>query len=232
MQAVILAGGLGKRLAPLTQSLPKPLVHIYNKPILKWQIEWLSSFGIRDYILTTGHLKEKIAEYAVKLTEELGVNILLSEENEPLGTAGALKNAQKLVEGDQFLMLNGDIITNVDISKVAYMKGNELVKMVLVPFRSPFGIVETVGETVTAFKEKPLIKDHWINGGIYSMKREIFDYVPEKGDLEKTTFVKLVAERRVAGVKIEDAYWHSIDSIKDAEEVSKALEAGELNKKG
>ncbi len=232
MQAVILAGGLGKRLAPLTQSLPKPLVHVYNKPILKWQIEWLSSFGIRDYILTTGYLKEKIAEYAGKLNEELGVSILLSEENEPLGTAGALKNAQKLVDGDQFLMLNGDIITNIDISRVADMKGKELVKMVLVPFRSPFGIVETVGETVTAFREKPLIKDHWINGGIYSMKREIFDYVPEKGDLEKTTFVKLVAERRVAGVKIEDAYWHSIDSIKDAEEVSKALEAGELNKKG
>ena len=232
MQAVLLAGGLGKRLAPLTQSLPKPLVHVYNKPILKWQIEWLSSFGIRDYILTTGYLKEKIAEYAGKLNEELGVSILLSEENEPLGTAGALKNAQKLVDGDQFLMLNGDIITNIDISRVADMKGKELVKMVLVPFRSPFGIVETVGETVTAFREKPLIKDHWINGGIYSMKREIFDYVPEKGDLEKTTFVKLVAERRVAGVKIEDAYWHSIDSIKDAEEVSKALEAGELNKKG
>ncbi|MEM4343432.1 MAG: nucleotidyltransferase family protein, partial [Candidatus Caldarchaeum sp.] len=97
MKAVLLAGGYGKRLKPLTETTPKPLLEVSGKPILVWQIEWLKKLGVREFIVCAGYLREKIIE-ALGSGGRLGVKVGYSVEDEPLGTGGALKNAEHLLK--------------------------------------------------------------------------------------------------------------------------------------
>lgn len=227
MKAVILAGGYGKRLMPLTATLPKPLVEVAGKPIIEWQILWLKGLGINSFVLLVGHLKNKLIEHMEKRAAELGVRVEYSEEPEPMGTAGALKNAKRLLsEEKEFMMLNGDNITNIHLDPL-HINGS-IASIALVPLRSTYGIVKTEGEKVISFDEKPLIKDYWMNAGVYMMSHEVFRYLPEKGNLENTTFTELTKEGRLSAVKFPEAYFKGVDSIKDIDEVSHDLLSGRV----
>jgi len=123
MKVVILAGGYGKRLRPMTDKTPKPLLPVSGKPILFWQIKWLKHFGLKEIILCVGHLKERIIE-EIGDGEKYGVNVEYAIEEKPLGTGGALKNAEKILsEEDRFLMVNGDILTDLNPLKVIDILG-------------------------------------------------------------------------------------------------------------
>jgi NDP-sugar pyrophosphorylase family protein len=115
MQVAILVGGLATRLRPLTSSLPKAMLPIKGKPFLEYQVALLNYHNVRDIVLCVGYLKEKIKDYFGD-GGKLGVNIQYSEEEELLGTAGALKNAELLLE-DEFLLLNGDSYLPVDYAQ-------------------------------------------------------------------------------------------------------------------
>ncbi len=221
VKAIILAGGFGKRLQPLTLERPKPLIEVGGKPILQWQIEWLKRQGVRDFVLAVGYLRTKIFEYMGDGTK-LGVRIFYSVEEEPLGTGGAIKNALKFVEDDVFVVLNGDVITNIPIKPLLdeLERNKDIIGVIaLVPMRSPFGIVHLNEDGyVVEFREKPLL-EYLINAGMYVFRRGVDKYLPEKGDIETTAFPKLASERRLKGVIFKDVYWKSIDSVKDLEEV-------------
>jgi len=219
MKAVILAGGYGKRLRPLTDDKPKPLVEISGKPILEWQILWLKSFGINSFFILAGYKKDVLVDWISKNQEKLGVSIAILTEEEPLGTGGAIKKLNDFIHNEEFVVTNGDILTNLDITK---MKLDECVAgIALVPLRSPYGVVQIDGNgKIIHFVEKPVLKEYWINAGIYKMKSEIFEYLPEKGDIEKTTFPLLSEKSLLRGVTFENVYWRSIDTIKDYEEAS------------
>ncbi|HYZ59611.1 MAG TPA: nucleotidyltransferase family protein, partial [Nitrososphaeraceae archaeon] len=116
MKAVILAGGLGKRLGPLTDERPKPMIEVLDQPIIEWQIKWFKKFGIGEIVICVGYLKEHIIDY-IGSGSRFGVKVGYAVEEEPLGTGGALKNAQSLLGGaknDGFFMVNGDILTDLD----------------------------------------------------------------------------------------------------------------------
>jgi len=233
-KAVILAGGFGKRLRPLTEDRPKPLVEVAGRPIIEWQILWLRSHGIRDFVVLLGYKWERLVE-RLGSGQRLGVRIAYVVEDEPLGTGGAIKNAEHLLRGeDYFIALNGDIITNLDVGRLVsrLMSSRDVVAAIaLVPLRSPYGVVELDQEgRIVRFVEKPTL-DYWINAGVYAMKPGILDYLPEKGDIERTAFPKLAEERRVLGEKFTDAYWRSIDTIKDLEEAARQIEALRLEEK-
>jgi len=219
MKAVILAGGYGKRLRPLTDDKPKPLVEISGKPILEWQILWLKSFGISSFFILAGYKKDVLVDWISKKQEKLGVSIAILTEEEPLGTGGAIKRLNDFIHNEEFVVTNGDILTNLDITK---MKLDEcLAGIALVPLRSPYGVVQIDGNgKIIHFVEKPVLKEYWINAGVYKMKSEIFEYLPEKGDIEKTTFPLLAEKSLLKGVTFENVYWRSIDTIKDYEEAS------------
>jgi mannose-1-phosphate guanylyltransferase len=222
---VILAGGLGKRLRPLTSDRPKPMIQINNTPIIELQVKWLKKFGITDIIILVGHLKEKIKHHLAN-GKKFGVNISYIEENEPLGTGGALKNAKDPIiqNGNShsgFFVINGDILTNLDpftISEEGSMT------LALVPLKSTFGIVETNGDLVSKFVEKPFIEDKWINAGVYYFSNEIFNYLPDNGNLETVTLPMLVEKQKLKAKKFSNTYWRSIDSHKDVDEASKEIE--------
>jgi NDP-sugar pyrophosphorylase family protein len=111
MKAVILAGGYGKRLRPLTDEKPKPMIEVLNIPIIEWQVKWLSKCGIKEFVVCVGYMKEQIIDH-IGSGSRLGVKVGYAVEEEPLGTGGALSNAASLLAGqDSFFMLNGDVLT-------------------------------------------------------------------------------------------------------------------------
>jgi mannose-1-phosphate guanylyltransferase len=205
---VILAGGLGKRLRPLTSDRPKPMIQINNTPIIELQVKWLKKFGITDIIVLVGHLREKIKHHLAD-GKKFGVNISYIEENVPLGTGGALKNAKDHIikngnSDSGFFVINGDILTNLDPFTISE-KGS--MTLALVPLKSTFGIVETNGDLVSKFVEKPSIEDTWVNAGVYYFSNEIFDYLPDKGNLETVTLPMLVEKQKLKAKKFSNNYW-------------------------
>jgi len=222
---VILAGGLGKRLRPLTSDRPKPMIQINKTPIIELQVKWLKKFGITDIIVLVGHLREKIKHHLAD-GKKFGVNISYIEENVPLGTGGALKNAKDHIiqngnSDSGFFVINGDILTNLDPFTISE-KGS--MTLALVPLKSTFGIVETDGDLVSKFVEKPYIEDRWVNAGVYYFSNDIFDYLPDNGNLETVTLPMLVEKQKLKAKKFSNNYWRSIDSHKDVDEASKEIE--------
>jgi len=223
MQALILAGGLGRRLAPLTNEVPKPLIPIAGKPIIVRQIEWLKKQGITDFILAVGHLRARIFE-SLGDGRKLGVRIVYSVEEEPLGTAGAIRNAEPFIDGEEFLALNGDVVTDLRVKPLIEALEDADAAIALVPLRSPYGVVEVDNEgRVKSFVEKPVLEGYYINAGVYVIRREALRLMPEKGNLEETTFPLLARQGRLKAVLYRDAFWRSIDTMKDLEEVERIL---------
>lgn len=224
MKAAILVGGYGKRLRPLTNVKPKPLLEVAGKPILTWQIEWLKKCEVNEMVFCVGYLKEKIIEH-VGGGNRFGIKVGYVVEKNPLGTSGALKNAEAFLKGEEkFLVVNGDVITNLDPARLAVEVNNCIGAIALVPLKAPFGIVDADKEGFARrFREKPVIPEYWINAGVYCFTPEVFNYLPEDGDIETITFPELAKERKLKAVKFEDAFWKSIDTHKDIEEAETSL---------
>jgi mannose-1-phosphate guanylyltransferase len=227
MKTVILAGGHGKRLKPLTDTRPKPMIQVSDFPIIEWQVRWLRKFGIKEFIMCVGYMKEQIINY-IGNGARFDCRVDYSFEEKPLGTGGALLNARKLLsDQESFFMLNGDILTELDPNRLQIPYSNTLA---LVPLRSPFGVVELdENSRVLGFVEKPELPDSWINAGIYHFTQEVFRYLPEKGNIEVTALPALAKERKLRAVTYEKVFWRSIDSHKDIEEAAKEIQAAKLS---
>jgi mannose-1-phosphate guanylyltransferase len=223
LKAVILAGGMGKRLRPLTDDRPKAMIEIQSVPIIERQIRWLSKLGIKEIIVCVGHLKERIIAH-LNDGQQYDVVVKYVAEKEPLGTGGALRNAKKSIVADSqdegFFVINGDILTDINPLTLIDLGSNSIA---LVNLRSTFGIVETVDNIVSHFVEKPAIHDKWINAGIYYFSADVFQYLPEFGNFEITTLPSLAKERKLKALKYPNNYWRSIDSHKDVEEATEEL---------
>ena len=221
MKAIILAGGRGKRLRPITDYVPKPLIPLNNIPIIEWQIKYLKKYGIKEVIICTGYKAEMIKNY-LEMKKNLGIKIKFSVEKTPLGTGGAIKQAGMSIKDKSFFVINGDIITDINLKQLA-KKQNSIASIEL---KTKFGIMETKNDNVTKFKEKKEITDLWMNAGIYYLQKEVLHDLPKIGDIEKTVFPDYAKKGKLNTVKFKNVSWHSIDSFKDMEECS-----SELNKK-
>ena len=218
MKAVILAGGRGKRLRPITDYVPKPLIPIKNIPIIEWQIKYLKKFGISEVIICSGYKTEMIENYLNN--KKLGVKIIFSVETKPLGTGGAIKKAGKKIKDNSFLVINGDVITNIDLKKLL-KKENSIAAIQL---KTKFGILQTDEDKIIKFDEKKEIPNLWMNAGIYHLNREIIKELPNVGDIEKTLFPNYAKKEKLFTVKFRNTKWYSIDSFKDMEESSSTIE--------
>ena len=212
LKAIILAGGRGKRLRPITDYVPKPLIPIKNIPIIEWQIKYLKKFGVTEVIICTGYKQEMIENHIV--SKKVGVEVKYSIEKSPLGTGGAIKKAGKMIKDKSFFVINGDTITNIDLKKLSKVKNS----VAAIELRTQFGILETEKDKITKFKEKKEIHDLWMNAGIYHLSRDVLKDLPDKGDIEKTVFPNYAKSGKLQIVKFQNVKWHSIDSFKDIEE--------------
>jgi NDP-sugar pyrophosphorylase family protein len=218
LKAIILAGGRGKRLRPITDYVPKPLIPIKNIPIIEWQIKYLKKFGISEIIVCSGYKTKMIENYLNN--KKLGIKITFSVEDKPLGTGGAIKKAGKKIKDRSFLVINGDIITNIDLKKLI-KKNNAIAAIQL---RTKFGILQTDKDKIMKFDEKKEIENLWMNAGIYHLNKETLKELPIVGDIEKTLFPDYAKKEKLSTIKFTNSKWYSIDSFKDIEECSLVIE--------
>lgn len=217
MQAVILAGGEGSRLRPLTYKIPKPLLPVGDKPILEIIIEGLSKCGFKDIILNVRYMAEHIQAYFRK-GERLNVKIRYVKDDIPLGTAGPIRLSKNLLDGDPFIAMNGDLLTDMDFREMYDMhmqKGAEFTMAVKEhTFTLPYGVVEKNGDKVL-LKEKPELSFH-INAGIYVLSPEIVDLIPEHKPFDMTNLIQelLDQNRKIELYQIKGE-WHDIGTMAD-----------------
>jgi len=214
LKAIILAGGRGKRLRPITDYVPKSLVPLKNIPIIEWQIKYLKKYGVSEVIICTGYKTKMIENYLGM--KNLGVKIKFSIEKSPLGTGGAIKKAGKMIHDKSFFVINGDVITNIDLTKLT-KKPNSIASIEL---RTKFGILETNDDKISKFNEKKEISDLWMNAGIYHLQKEILKDLSNKGDIETTLFPNYAKKGKLNTIKFKKIKWYSIDSFKDIEDCS------------
>lgn len=219
MKAVILAGGLGTRLKPFTEVIPKPLLPIGEKAVLEIQIEHLRKHGVTDVFLATNYKSDYIGNFFGD-GSRYGVNLVISREEQRLGTAGPLKLLEKELT-EPFLVMNGDILTNLDVSSVfAFAEAREslltiTVKKMVLPYA--FGNIFFEGDRVTGIEEKPDIVTHAL-AGIYIMKPAILAQIPAGTyfGMDQLILQLLAQDMPVTKYEIRD-YWLDIGRVDDYE---------------
>jgi mannose-1-phosphate guanylyltransferase len=201
VQALILAGGEGTRLRPLTSTVPKPVVPLVDRPFIVYMIEWLRSHGVDDVILACGFMADGVRA-VLGDGASLGVRLRYVEEPEPLGTGGALKYAEELLD-DRFFMLNGDVLTDIDLT--AQLRQHEstgaraTLALIAVDDPSSYGLVRLAEDrSVREFVEKPSPEEggtHLINAGAYILQRDVLRGMARAGtkfSIEREVFPTLV----------------------------------------
>ena len=225
MKALILAGGRGKRLRPLTDKIPKSLIPINKKPLIQYTINYLKKFGINEIIICAGYKSNQIQNF-LKKKKNFGCKIEYSIEKSPLGTAGAIRNAIKNLSGESFLVINGDVITNIDLKKILKkpktIAANEL--------KTKFGTMKIKNNKILKFNEKTDVENVWMNPGLYHLSADILKILPHKGSLEAEIFPKLAKKKSLHTVKFKNVLWHSIDSFKDIELSSQEIKSKKYRK--
>jgi NDP-sugar pyrophosphorylase family protein len=223
--AVILSGGEGIRLRPLTNDIPKGLVPVAGKPLLQWVVEWLRENRVSDLVIGVAYLKEKVMKHFGD-GAKFGVNITYSIHTVEGGTGEAFRLAiSRYVKDDTFFALNGDQITDLRLGVMAKAhSGNGTVATIATAHpRLPFGLVSADEDGYcTGFMEKPLMRDLYCSSGIYVFQRAILDYLPEKGDLEKTAFPQLVRERRLRAYRHVGRFL-TVNSMWELEDANREL---------
>jgi len=216
MQAIILVGGEGTRLRPLTTTVPKPVLPLVDRPFLVYMLEWLRRHGVEDVVMSCGFLATSVRN-VLGDGSQLGLRLRFVEEPEPRGTAGALKYAETLL-GERFLMLNGDVLTDIDLgAQIAQHERTGAVgTLALVPVEDPtaYGLVRLAEDrSVREFVEKPTadeIDTNLISAGAYVLERTVLDLIPagRNVSIEREIWPQLVG----AGLYgfPADAYWLDI----------------------
>lgn len=216
MQALILAGGEGTRLRPLTSSTPKPVVPLVDRPFIVFMIDWLRRHGVDDVIMSCGHLADGVRA-VLGDGSGVGVRLRYVEEPKPLGTGGALKFAEQWLD-DRFLMLNGDVLTDIDLSSqlADHERTGARATLALYPVEDPsaYGLVRLEADgAVREFLEKPSpdqIDTNNVNAGAYVLDKSVLDLLVygEKASIERDVFPKLVGNGLYGAVL--DGYWMDI----------------------
>ena len=237
MQSLILAGGKGTRLRPLTMHTPKPIVPIANQPFLLYQIELLKRADVRDVILSLSYQPQKIED---KLGDgsDYDVRINYTVEASPLGTAGAYRHATDLIK-ETTIVFNGDVLTDIDLNEVIHFhrEKNAVATIVLTPVANPsaYGLVETAADgRIRRFLEKPKPEEvtcNTINAGIYILEPKVLDYIPqgESFMFEYGVFPALLKSEEPFYAYVWEGYWRDIGTNASYLQANLDVLAGKVN---
>lgn len=226
VDAVIMAGGLGRRLRPLTEDTPKPLLKVGDKPIVEHNLDRLRRFGVTDVWMTIRYLGEQIEAYFGD-GRDRNLNIRYVQEERPMGTAGALSMLGEGVH-DHLLVMNSDLLTNIDFEEFYRFFLDEEADLAIAarPYQVeiPYAVMETEGPLVRSLKEKPTYTHH-LNAGMYLLRREMLSYVPEDDFYDITDLIeRLIGEdRRVVSFPFT-GYWLDIGKHEDYQKAQEDIE--------
>ncbi|MBP3951248.1 nucleotidyltransferase family protein [Bacillus sp. YZJH907-2] len=221
MKGVILAGGKGTRLRPLTSSMPKPMVPLMQKPVMQYSIELLKKHGITDIAVTVHYLPEVIRDYFGD-GSDFGVRLTYFEEFTPLGTAGSVKQAETFLD-EPFVVISGDALTNFNLKEGIdfHQSRNSLVTVFMKEVDNPFsfGVIQTNQHNqIIRFLEKPKVSEcfsNTVNTGIYIMDPSIFSHMQEKVQLDFSldVFPRVIDSGQLYGYHA-NGYWSDIGTLK------------------
>lgn len=221
MKAVIMAGGEGTRLRPLTSNCPKPMLPVANLPMMEHIVNLLREHGINEIVVTVAYLANQIRTYFGD-GSEFGVKIVYATEEQPLGTAGSVRNAAEHLD-ERFLVISGDVLTDIDLGKIIAFHDEKqaLATIGLVAVENPleFGIVITNEDgSIDRFLEKPTwgqVFSDTINTGIFVLEPEIFDYIPEgrSVDFSSEVFPQVLADAKPLYGAVAEGYWEDVGTL-------------------
>lgn len=222
IEAVIMAGGEGQRLRPLTEKTPKPLLLIGEKPIVEYTIDRLEKYGINRLWLSVNYLAEQLQEFAQNKVTEMEINLV--KEIRPLGTIGSISLIDSF-EKDAILLSNSDLLTNVDYEDfyLDFMESGADLSVVTIPYKVeiPYAVMEVSNGNILDFKEKPTYT-YYSNGGIYLFKKEMLQFIPKEEVFSATDFMsKLIENGKIVRSFPHHGYWLDIgrhDDFKRAQE--------------
>lgn len=219
VDAVIMAGGRGQRLAPLTDTVPKPLLKVGNKAIMEHNLNRLALFGIDDFWVSIKYLGEQIESYFGS-GKEKNINIKYIWENDPLGTIGAVSQITDF-EHDYILVTNSDLLTNLDYEDFFqdFLKQDADLAVLTIPYQVsiPYAVLETKDGEVKSFKEKPTYT-YYSNGGVYLMKKEMINLIPHNTFYNATDLMEEIIKKNLKVVSYPlSGYWLDVGKHEDFE---------------
>jgi dTDP-glucose pyrophosphorylase/CBS domain-containing protein len=229
LSAVIMAGGYGKRLLPLTENVPKPMLPVGDRPLLELIIGQLRRSGIRDVNLTTHYLPESIVNHFGD-GQKFGVRLNYVKEDHPMGTAGGLRQMNRPT--GPILVINGDILTGVHFQEMLIYHRQHLAELTVgvrrYDMQVPFGVVECKGERITKLREKPSLS-FFINAGTYLLEPSAWDYIPEGRRFDMTDLIQALLDdgRPVASFPIME-YWLDVGRHEDYQKAQEDVRKGNI----
>lgn len=219
VDAVIMAGGLGQRLRPLTLNTPKPLLKVGTKPIIEHNIDRLAMFGIDDFWISVKYLGEQIQNYFGNGASK-NISIEYVWEDEPLGTIGAVSKIDNF-NHDYILVTNSDLLTNIDYEQffLEFINQDADLAILTIPYNVsiPYAVLETQMGEVKSFKEKPTYT-YFSNGGVYLMKKEMLNYLPKNAFYNATDLMEVLIHKSYKVISVPfNGYWLDIGRHEDYE---------------
>jgi len=230
LKAVIMAGGLGTRLRPLTNAVPKPMLPVGDRPLMAHVLERLREGGIHEVVITTHYKSEMIREHFGE-GSALGLNIQYVNEEQRFGTIGGLRLIREALR-EPFLVINCDVLTSLDFGAMRVFHSQHAAEMTVAVRKHvltvPYGVVSVKEESVISLEEKPLIQ-LFINAGVYLLNPEVVGFIPDSGPFDATDLIaKLIREkRRVAAFPILE-YWMDVGQPTDYEQANADVRSGRI----
>ena len=225
-KVVLMVGGLGTRLKPLTDHTPKPMLKVGNKPILETIILNFKKYGFTNIILSVSYKAEIIEEY-FENGSKLGVNIEYVHENKRMGTAGALSLIRDKLK-EPFFVMNGDLLTNINFAHMMsyHIQNNTIATMGVreYDFQVPYGVVNVKAENIISIEEKP-VHSFFVSGGIYILNNEVLDYIPDDKFYDMPTLFEKLIENKKRSISFPiREYWLDIGRIEEYEKANNEYE--------
>lgn len=221
-KVVLMAGGLGTRLRPLTETLPKPMLNVGSKPILETIIESFKGYGFVNFVLSVNYKKEIIMDY-FQDGAHLGVNIEYIEESKRLGTAGALSLLAKK-PNEPFFVMNGDLLTKINLDQLLnfHLEMDSFATMCVreYEYQIPYGVIETNEHQLLSIIEKPVHKS-FVNAGIYVLNPAVLEYIPVDDFYDMPELYKKLMDKneKVSAFPLRE-YWLDIGRVADYEKAN------------
>jgi len=218
LEVIIMAGGKGERLRPLTEKTPKPLLKIGEKPILEHNLRRFEKFGVHSIDISTNYLSEKIEEYIENNSDSFNTDISILKENSFMGTIGALALKENY-SMDTILVSNSDLLTDVDYEDfyLDFIKSNADMSVLSIPYHVdiPYAIMDIKEGFLSEFHEKPRYT-YFSNGGIYLLKRELIDLIPKGEPFSATDLMQAVIDhKKEIRTYAHEGYWLDIGRHED-----------------
>ncbi len=205
------------RMRPLTEDMPKCMVPLQGKPLIYWILNWLKTFGFKHVVLGVAYRKEVIIKYLQENNQ--GLRIDFSEHTVEGETGEGFRLAiTRFVKDEDFLAMNGDEITNLNLERLeeVHLKNKPVATIAVSPMRSPFGILELEGDNIVGFQEKVLLENTLVSIGVYIFNRQILNYIPTTGSIERTVFPELAKKRLLKAFRLKpEESWLTINSVKE-----------------